>query len=85
MNGKNEACAMAFGTEIGVLVNGVPDVEIGHGPRELAVDVVTSDIVDIAAESADVVFGYKECDVETVGKFMGVLLVPAAIIETNLA
>ncbi len=85
VDGEDEACAFAFGAEGGGLVDGVPDVEVGHGAGKLAVDVVTFDIVDIVTESTDVVLGDKKRDVEFVGKGSGVALIPAAVVYCNLA
>lgn len=83
--GEDEAGAFAFGSEGSGLVDGVPDVEVGHGEGELASNVVAFEVADVVAESTDIVFGDKECDVEFVGEFAGVLLVPTTIVEGNLA
>lgn len=84
VDGEDESSATALGTEGCSLVDGVPDVVVGHGEGELAADVVALEVADIVAESADVVLGDEKRDVEAVGEVGSILLIPAPIVEGYL-
>lgn len=84
VDGEDESRAAAFGTEGRGLVDGVPNVEVRHREGELSADVVTLEVVDIVAKSADVVLGDEKSDVKSVGKRGGVLLIPTTIVKGNL-
>lgn len=85
MDGENKACAATFRMTGTFLVDGMPDIEVGHEPRTYLAEKITANVVNVAAKSTDIVFGYEKCDVKTVGKFTCMLLVPPAVIEGYLS
>lgn len=85
VDGEDKACTATFGMTGTFLVDGMPDIEVGHEPRTYLAEKITANVVNVAAKSTDIVFGYEKCDVETVGKFTCMLLVPPAVIEGYLS